>query len=374
MKKRTYGTGSVRPKASGRFELRYRVPGEKAPRSEVIEAPSFKLAERELRKRLEMVETKKLGARILISALFDLYLNDQAKMGRAQTPIVALKVEKFLRPFFGHVDVYQLSPSSVDDYINQRFRAKARPAARTINHELSILQRVLNLAREKRVASVQISIDKLPGENVRQGFLEEVAYRAIRSHLPAHQVPFFTLGYYTGIRAGELLSLQWRFVDFTSATPLIKIPGDVTKNGKPRTVPIFHPEMMEALKQAFESRDPACPYIFQYRGKRLRDYREGWDAARIAAGYPEALFHDTRRTAIRNMERANVRRSDARQISGHRTESVYIRYDIANEQGAFEAAERLRKFHLEQASRKIVGNLWDDKARNDSGEGGPDEV
>src|SRR5437763_1847384 len=110
MKKRTYGTGSIRPRSVGCFELRYRVPGEKGPRSEVIEAASFKLAERELRKRLEMVETKKLGARILLGALFDLYLNDQAKMGRAQTPIVALKLNKFLRPFFGDTDVYQLSP------------------------------------------------------------------------------------------------------------------------------------------------------------------------------------------------------------------------------------------------------------------------
>jgi hypothetical protein len=63
----------------------------------------------------------------------------------------------------------------------------------------------------------------------------------------------------------------------------------------------------------------------------------------------------TRRTAVRNMERAQVRRADARQISGHRTESVYVRYDIASEQGAFEAAEKLRDFHAKQQARKIVG-------------------
>ena len=70
------------------------------------------------------------------------------------------------------------------------------------------------------------------------------------------------------------------------------------------------------------------------------------------------LFHDTRRTAIRNMERARVRRADARQISGHRTESVYLRYDIAGEESALEAAETLRKYQAQQA-RKIVGNSWD---------------
>jgi hypothetical protein len=76
------------------------------------------------------------------------------------------------------------------------------------------------------------------------------------------------------------------------------------------------------------------------------------------------LFHDTRRTAIRNMERARVRRADARQISGHRTENVYLRYDIASEESALEAAETLRKYQVQQQARKIVGNLWDAPSEN----------
>jgi hypothetical protein len=68
--------------------------------------------------------------------------------------------------------------------------------------------------------------------------------------------------------------------------------------------------------------------MFQFRGQKLKSYRQGWKDARVAAGYSNVLFHDTRRTAVRNMERAGVRRTDARQISGHLTESVYQRYDI----------------------------------------------
>src|SRR5689334_21031913 len=73
-------------------------------------------------------------------------------------------------------------------------------------------------------------------------------------------------------------------------------------------------------------------------------------ASRKNAGYPEALFHDLRRTAIRNMEAAGIPRAEAMQISGHSTESVYKRYDISSEKGATRAggvmAEHLN--HLEQ--------------------------
>src|SRR4051812_28834120 len=68
------------------------------------------------------------------------------------------------------------------------------------------------------------------------------------------------------------------------------------------------------------------PVFVADRGRSLKNYRDGWEAARIAAGYPDALFHDARRTAVRNMKRARVRPSDARQITGHATESVYLRY------------------------------------------------
>jgi hypothetical protein len=59
-----------------------------------------------------------------------------------------------------------------------------------------------------------------------------------------------------------------------------------------------------------------------------------------------------------------VRRADARQISGHRTEGVYQRYDIASEESALEAAETLRRYHAQQQAKKIVGNLWDTPAKN----------
>lgn len=117
-----------------------------------------------------------------------------------------------------------------------------------------------------------------------------------------------------------------------------------------------------------------CPWVFIYRGRRLREPQDGFRAVAESAGYPNALLHDLRGTAIRNMEGASIPRAEAMQISGHPTESVYKRYDSSSERGAIRAgevlAEQLSTLDAQATQPSQITHMPDQKiemhSRNDS--------
>jgi hypothetical protein len=69
-------------------------------------------------------------------------------------------------------------------------------------------------------------------------------------------------------------------------------------------------------------------------------------------GVPITSF---RRTAVRNLERAGVSRSDAMAMVGHRTEATYRRYAISDEQTLRESAAKLQALHTSQAEGETAG-------------------
>jgi len=104
-------------------------------------------------------------------------------------------------------------------------------------------------------------------------------------------------------------------------------------------------DQRERTRALERERGDIIPYVFHRNGKPTGDLNGAWRAARKRAGLDEALFHDLRRTAVRNLERAGVPRSVAMKLTGHKTESVYRRYAIADRKALEEGVEKLARLH-----------------------------
>jgi integrase len=199
----------------------------------------------------------------------------------------------------------------------------------------------------------------LKESNVRKGFFEHNEYLALKSTLPDYLKPVVTFAYHSGWRKSEILNLTWNEVDIKEG--IVRIYE--TKNEQGRVF-YMDEKLLSEVKTLFLKRRLDCPYVFNRDGKPINDFRAAWDSACIKAGLfeviknnktnevkvPTKIFHDFRRTAVRNMIRSGIPERVAMEISGHKTRSVFDRYNIISDQDLKEAAKKRQDYYEKQNS------------------------
>jgi integrase len=338
-KKRSDGTVQILPTWWVKYRRHGQVFRESSGETDPEKASAF------LARRVGEIATGKFAGlaveRITVGELIRDVEQDYVVNGRKDLPILKLRIQAHLLDRFEKIRAADFGTSNVKAYIALRKREGAANA--TINRELAIVRRAFSLAFKHdppKVARVP-HIATLEENNVRTGFLEHPEYLTLRDALPEELKMLLVIGYYTGVRAGELINLKWSQVDLKARR--IRLEVGTTKNKEGRYLPIYT-EMAEWLKMARSIRDekfPKCPWLFHRSGERILNFRSAWDTARIAAGLPEILVHDLRRTAARNMVRAGIPEKIVMMITGHKTRAMLDRYNIVNDRDLDLAAARM---------------------------------
>jgi integrase len=197
----------------------------------------------------------------------------------------------------------KISTPDVRAYVEKRRAAGF--ANGSVNRELAALKRMFRLAVQAGRLDRAPHIPMLQEAPPRAGFFEADRFEAVLGHLPPDVRPIALFGYETGWRLREIITLEWRRVDLDRGCARLD-PG-TTKNREGRLA-YLSPGLLDALRdQAAATRDlerkrgVIVPWVFHRRGRRIATFRRAWVAACRKAGVPGMIFHDLRRTAVRNV-------------------------------------------------------------------------
>jgi integrase len=249
------------------------------------------------------------------------------------------RLEIHLEPHFRGRRMTGIETSDVRSYTLKRKREGASNA--TINRELQALRRMFSLAVKGGKLLRKPHIPLLAEDNVRTGFLEEADVAKVLPLLPrdlAHVVEF---AWITSWRvASEVLTMEWGRIDFDDGE--IRLDPGATKNKKGRVFPM-NADLRRILEERKALRKDGQRLVFTRKGRPIVSMHKALRAACKDAGIGDRILHDLRRSAIRRMVRKGISETVAMRLSGHKTMSVFRRYDITSTDDLKAAAAMLEK-------------------------------
>src|SRR5215831_14198571 len=329
MKRRAKGTGRVYQRGSTWWIQYYDFKGER--HFESAHSQHRDAAEKLLRQRLEAPVDRKPTVNDILSTLeadYELRGKDIYKMKSHLKPV---------RERLGTMKAADVTEDTITKY--QRYRLESVSKS-TINRECQLMGQALKHAYPKIIAR-PIKIRKLPEGSPREDFFEPLEVVQVIQFLLEYLKDLVRFAHISSWRKQEITTLQWDSISFRNKEILLRQHRVKTRTA--RVLPMSS-EVLELMRRREADKVEGCPYIFHRRGERIYDFRKAWNTAITKAGCAGRVFHALRRSVIRDMVRGGTNERIAMGISGHRTRSIFDRYNIADRKDMEQALARTEDY------------------------------
>ena len=343
-----------------RYYISYRIPGAKGKqRMEFVGYSVTETRDADGKRKVQKRENKfvfdiKPEAKMTFNELTDWYLSLEHTKSLSSYGIIKITLNKFNKEF-GNTVVGQIKPIDLENYQAKRLKQGMAPG--TVDHEVRKPKTMIYKAFDNDMVGGNtlktfktIKKTLIKGSDVRNRILSPDEFKGLMKHSKGHTKAIISMGYYTGMRKGEILKLTWDKVDLASR--MIRLEIEDTKDNEKRSIPICDElySVLVSLPNRIQKSNEDN-HVFQFNGKPVSDIRTALKKACKKAGIEYGrfvkggfIFHDLRHTFNTNMRKAGVQESVIMEITGHSTREMFDRYNTVDEEDTRKAVNQLEEF------------------------------
>ena len=348
-----------------KYWINYRFPGGKQRRE--FSGYSISEAQDALGKKMGQKREGRLfdirdDAKLTFSELTEWYLNLKTIRNKAYFKTLTYNLNSF-NEILGNTIIAKITKNDLQEY--QTTRKEQGYSESYIDQHIAAARAMLNHAYDNDkigpdVLMVFKKVKKLLGKkaaNARDRILTHDEFTRICENSARHIREIVTMGYFTGMRKGEILNLTWDKVDMKNR--FIHLEAEDTKDKEKRSIPICD-ELHKMLTNI--PRHLHDKHVFLFRGKPVSDIRRGLVSACGKSGILYGrnkkngfTFHDLRHTFNTNMRKAGVPESVIMDITGHSTREMFDRYNTVDLKDSQQAVDQMEVF-LQSVDQNVDQN------------------